>query len=155
MTKNELGRKFDVSLTTISNWIAEGMPYIRKGKKYDFDIKAVEDWVNKYKLPASTGDMSFAEARKRLEVAKAGIKELELKIRKGELLNVDTVMKLQGGVLQSIRSRILSLPAKLATLSFGSSPIAENESIIRKGIYEVLDEVSPINFRDVSRTMKK
>lgn len=155
MTKHELANKFDVSITTISNWIAEGLPCIRKGKKYDFDIKAVEDWVAKYKLPTSTGDMSYAEARLRLEAAKAGIKELELKVRKGELLNVDTVMKLQGGVLQNIRQRILSLPVKLAVLCYGSSSIAENEAIIRKGIHEVLDEISTINFRDVTRKAKK
>ncbi len=115
MTKNELARKFDISLTTLSTWIAEGLPYTRKGdkgKKYDFDIKAVEDWVNKYKLPASIGDMTYADARLRHEAAKAAIKELELKIKQGELLNVDVVMKLQGAVLQNIRSRILSLPAK-------------------------------------------
>ena len=155
MTKSELGQKLDVSLTTINNWISEGMPYIRKGKKYDFDLRAVEDWVNKYKLPASTDDMTYADARRRHEAAKAAIKELEFKVRKGELLHVDIVMKLQGAVLQNIRSRILSLPAKLAVLSFGSSTIAENEAIIRKGIYEVLDEISTINFRDVSRTGKK
>lgn len=155
MTKHELGRKFDVSITTVSNWIAEGMPCIRKGKKYDFDLKAVEDWIAKYKLPASINDTSYADARRRLEAAKAGIKELELSIKKGELLHVDTVMKLQGGVLQNIRSRILSLPVKLATLSFGSATIAENESIIRKGIHEVLDEISTINFRDVTRKAKK
>ena len=154
MTKNEIARKFDISLTTLSTWITEGLPYTRKGGKgkgYDFDLQEVEVWIAKYKLPASTDDMTYADARRRHEAAKAAIKELELKVRKGELLDVDIVMKLQGGVLQSIRSRILSLPAKLATLSFGSSTIAENESIIRKGIYEVLDEVRDINFSEVSR----
>ena len=158
MTKIEIAHKFDISLTTLSTWITEGLPYTRKGGKgkgYDFDLQEVESWIAKYKLPASTGDTTYADARRRREAALAGIKELELKVRKGELLNVDVVMKLQGAVLQNIRSRILSLPAKLATLSFGSRTIAENEAIIRKGIHEVLDEISVINFRDVSRTMKK
>src|SRR3972149_5144626 len=101
MTKNEIAHKFDISLTTLSTWITEGLPYARKGgkgKEYNFDLQAVQDWVNKYKLPA-TGDMTYADARRRHEAARAAIKELELKVRKGELLHVDTVMKLQGAVL--------------------------------------------------------
>lgn len=158
MTKNEIAHKLDISLTTLSTWLTEGLPYTRKGGKgkgYDFNLQQVEDWIAKYKLPASTGDMSYAESRRRREAALAGIKELELKVRKGELLNVDVVMKLQGGVLQNIRQRILSLPVKLAVLCYGSSSIAENEAIIRKGIHEVLDEISTINFRDVSKGAKK
>ena len=107
------------------------------------------------KLDKPVEQMNFTEARTVREQYRA-LKEMQdYQKRVGQLLDTDTVMRLQGAVLQNIRSRILSLPAKLAVLSFGSSTIAENEAIIRKGIHEVLDEISTINFRDVSRTGKK
>lgn len=121
--------------------------------KIDFPL-ATKQLLEYYrKLAAGQGSLSLTDERIRLTKINADRKDLQLQKEKGELLHVDTVMKLQGGVMQNIRSRILSLPAKLATLSFGSSTIAENESIIRKGIYEVLDEIKEINFSDVSRVV--
>lgn len=119
--------------------------------KIDFPL-ATKQLLEYYrKLAAGQGSLSLTDERVRLTKINADRKDLQLQKEKGELLHVDTIMKLQGGVMQNIRSRILSLPAKLATLSFGSSTIAENESIIRKGIYEVLDEIREINFGEVSR----
>ena len=119
--------------------------------KIDFPTACMKYIAYIKRLAEGGGSLSLTDERTRLTKISADRKDLQLQKEKGELLNVDIVMKLQGGVLQAIRSRILSLPAKLATLSFGSSTIAENESIIRKGVYEVLDEVRDINFSEVSR----
>lgn len=128
------------------------VPHVVSGK-IDF-VLATKQLLEYYrKLAAGQGSLSLTDERVRLTKINADRKDLQLQKEKGELLHVDTVMKLQGGVLQNIRSRILSLPVKLATLSFGSATIAENESIIRRGIYEVLDEIREINFSEVSRVV--
>lgn len=162
MTKQELSRKFDVSLTTISNWLAEGMPYIRKGGRgqvYDFDVKKVEGWVNKYKLPASTNDMSYAEARRRRESALAAIKELDLQLKQGRLINTEKAQKEWQRVLSIIRNRLLGLPTKLTPVVYGCGSPGEVFTLLKKEIHHVLDELgSRQTYRkekdDKSRTRK-
>jgi hypothetical protein len=47
LNRTELAQGFEVSLTTIDNWIRRGMPYLQKGgpgKVWDFDRDAVDEW---------------------------------------------------------------------------------------------------------------
>lgn len=51
MNKNEIAHHFEVSLTTINNWIRRGMPYMQaggKGKSWRFDLAEVEAWQADY-----------------------------------------------------------------------------------------------------------
>lgn len=121
------------------------------GNKIDFPMACMKYIAYIKKLGEGGGSLSLTDERTRLTKINADRKDLQLQKEKGELLHVDTVMALQGGVLKNIRQRLLSLPVKLATLSYGSASIAETESVIRKGIYEVLDEIREIDFSEVSR----
>lgn len=152
MTKQELAKKLDVSVTTITNWLTEGLPYTSKGSKgkgYLFDLEQVEEWIRQYKLPASTDDISFAEARRRRESALAGIKELELHYRQGKLWDSERVTEIYSRYLGAFRNRLLSFPAKLSPQLYGAKSIAEISTLLKKHVDQALNDLADLSFSDV------
>lgn len=93
------------------------------------------------------GSLTLTDERTRLTKINADRKNLQLEKERGELLHVDTVMKLHGAVFQNIRSKMLAIPSKLAPLTYGARTIPEIEATLRKAIYECLEEVAEPELR--------
>jgi hypothetical protein len=50
MNKTELAKAFDVSTTTVDNWLRRGMPFVskgRSGRSWEFDEYEVRDWKSR------------------------------------------------------------------------------------------------------------
>lgn len=118
--------------------------------KIDF-VLATKQLLEYYrKLAAGQGSLSLTDERVRLTKINADRKDLQLQKEKGELLHVDTAMKLWGMVCQNMRGKMLAIPKKLAPLTFGARTIPEIEATVRKAIYECLEEVSEPDLRKMS-----
>jgi len=49
MTSLELSKYFSVTQQTIANWRKEGMPSIKIGRYYRFDLNKVMEWLEERK----------------------------------------------------------------------------------------------------------
>lgn len=71
ISKAELARKYDVSLTTVGNWLRRGCPNQRRGERTEFDLAAVRHWraasLARQTTVNSSGRRVLAEARELLD----------------------------------------------------------------------------------------
>ena len=87
-------------------------------------------------------DDDIKAARLRRELAMAELKELDLAVRKGELVAAAEAEKQMGAMILNAKSKLLALPGKLAPMLAGLSDAGRVESIIKSGIYEALNELA-------------
>ena len=79
------------------------------------------------------------------------MKRLRLAQARGDLLETEKAMKLWGGVCANMRSKLLALPNKMATLVFSLKTIPEINARLQSSIYEVLNELSNPDLAAVAR----
>ena len=93
-----------------------------------------------HKQRLDAGD--FLQARTRREQAVAKLRELELREKRGELVQLKDVTRAWTGLVAAVRSRLLMMPANLATYVAAESNPAKCEDIMRSELYEALTELS-------------
>ena len=81
--------------------------------------------------------ISTTEARRRKEVALAELRELEVRQRRGELLEAAEVQKQWAHGLASLRDRLLSLPDRLGAVLAGRGEV-QARAILRNALEEAL-----------------
>jgi hypothetical protein len=75
--------------------------------------------------------------------------ELELARRLGEVVSIDTVVATVAAHISSARSRLLSLPSKLAPALAIEDRAAECQELLESAICEVLTELGSGSFGEV------
>lgn len=89
---------------------------------------------------------SIDEAKTREEVrykrAKADMMELELKELDGQMHSAEDVESMTTDLVLAVRSALLSLPGRLGVDIADVSSAAEASELIKKAVYEVLEELS-------------
>lgn len=85
---------------------------------------------------------SYSEALRRKTLASARLAELELAQKKGEVVELDLVRRVQGEINSNIRSRLLQLPSKLAQRLSGVEDMAQIQVIVHSEVVETLTELS-------------
>jgi len=78
-----------------------------------------------------------AEADRRKAIALAGLHELRLRQRRGELLEAAEVQKQWAAGLASLRDRLLSLPDRLGAILAGRGEV-EVRTVLRDALEEAL-----------------
>ena len=106
-------------------------------------LRATRDLLDYYrKLLAGQGSLSLTDERVRLTKINADRKELQLQREKGELIETAIAMQVWGDVVMRMRSKLLSIPTKLAGIAVGHQSPVEVKSVVDKYIEEVLSELS-------------
>lgn len=118
-----------------------------KGGLIDFVAAAAA--VCKYykELAMGQGSITLTDERARLTKINADRRELLLRKEKGELIETEMAMYLWGRVAMVIKSKLLSIPSKLASLVLGCKNIIEIKIITEKFIEEVLTEIANPDLR--------
>lgn len=130
VSRSELSRVFGVSLPTIDNWRRHGLPQVevdggapKSGRrKYQYNVPDCIEWYLHRHLddlrdddeddgaPAGKGSrQKLDEARYRKTVAQAEQAEIETRIRRGELVEVEDVRSVWSQHVLNVRNRILSV----------------------------------------------
>lgn len=110
---------------TVEARVKEGMPYLRRpgegdSKEWQFDTVDVIEWLTGRIDSASKND-EVKEAKARIAIADAGLKELELTDKLGITFTVDDIRPPWQEALTIFKSRIMTIPGRLAqTLAFES-----------------------------------
>ncbi len=146
----EVAALYGVHRNTISAWVRRGMPYLEKanrsaGREWAFDSAMVMEWREDQAAINAIGDVSsldIDEARRRKLAAEAALAELDLSRVRGDSISISEVGAVWLDIVSASRSRMLSIPQKLAMLVASESDPMKIRSILEAEIEEALDELS-------------
>lgn len=143
VNRAELAHILGVAPATVSSWIKRGCPYEQmgaKGKEWLFNTAQVATWREEQAALAAIGDsksMDIEEARRRKIAAEASIAELDLSVRKGELVEIDSVAEIVGQDYANCRARLLNVHNRLI------GELTQDQcDMVEEGIREALEELS-------------
>ena len=112
---------------------------IRETKPGLYDMKpTVQDYLAY--LRNNTGDLN--QQRAELTKTKKELAKLELDERKGDLHRTEDIEQALTTMLMNFRTKVMSMPAKLAKTLAGMSDNAEIYDLLKKETDEALDELS-------------
>ena len=120
-----------------------GMPRISRG---EYDLVKCVHWYIAYKdqqiKEARSGTETESQARQRLIVASADLRELELAQACGDLIEIDVAQMVWQRVAASFRNKMLLLPTKLAGQVITCKDPNEAQALLETEIQEALHDLS-------------
>jgi len=124
------------------------MPYDERGGRgveWKFDVAECIEWRCAHEVEQASGKVApkdYEDAKTRRMAAMAQLAEIEVETTRGNLVSIDEVVKIAGEEYAHVRSRLLSMPTKLAPLLANISTANEARGILEQEIYSCLDELS-------------
>jgi len=144
----QLGNVFGIANTSVSNHDKKGLFVRGKDNLYPLAesvqryIQAIKDKVKEN----SHGDM-FEAARAKKMVAAAESEELDLRKRKGSLVDISDVTDIVQAEYAVVRQRLFTIPTKAALDVFSCETAQEVQELLMSHLNEALNELK----LDVSR----
>lgn len=143
-TQGELAAHLGVSAKYIGDLIGKGVIQRAPVGKYDLDRcrkQYIEHIREQAAGRASSGELNLSEERARLAKEQADAKEMENAIERGDLVYIEHVAKQIENQLTKVRTRLLSVPTKVAPEAHSCASVREVQSVIEKAIVEALNEL--------------
>lgn len=110
----------------------------------------VQEYIESIANRDVPGASSLDEAKVREEIrykrAKADMMELELKELDGQMHSAEDVEAMTTDLVLAVRSALLSLPGRLGVDIAAAGTAAEVSELIKKSVYEVLEELSKYEY---------
>ena len=145
-----LAEIFGVSERTVRNWIRAGLPRLSKRR---FDRLQVQTWLARRDgqavsrpapgpdpcqpfLPVERGK-EFEDSR--MKRARADLLELDLKVRRGELVPRAEVQQMFVARIMAVKQGLLSLPRALPPQLMVCQTEREMEPVIFKAVHDLLE----------------
>jgi len=146
-SKKQIAEIFRTSVSGLNNWIDNGCPVVgRKGNKYQLDLRDVITWRIDYIRgdagAESVDELSYQQSRAKRERARAETAEIELALLKGDIASVSDVASKWQQVAVALRTKLLSLPTKLAAKLGACKTVIDRQAVIKKAITGALIELS-------------
>lgn len=137
-----IAKLLDLSNRRVQQLSKEGIiPKTERGR-YEL-VPAVRGYIRYLKERSiNPGVVSFDEVRARKTAAEAEMAELELLQRKGDLIPMQQVVDTWLELIASCRSKMLSMPAKLAPVVAVEDNPAVCKQIVEEQMMEALDEIA-------------
>jgi phage terminase Nu1 subunit (DNA packaging protein) len=152
MTKAEVARKAKVSRTTVDTWISKGCPSVRNRRgTHCFEWKAVQAWRACTMPTRVLLSPSYTEARARKETALAGLRELQLRQRQGELVERSAVKMELFAISRPIRDRLENIAPRMAGLIAAESSQEKCFELLRREVRQALEDLCDGTDTDTSR----
>lgn len=154
-TPTSLSREFKMDPKTMRKKLQGLEPYEVKGSgsgniAYYFLSDVLEHFMSQ------TGQIDGKLEAAKLNKARRLKVELETKILDGEYCEIIDVTQHWEGMIGNAKTKLLSLPSKLATPISAADGIEEINEILTNAVYEILDEISgsgdPITDREAEAT---
>lgn len=149
VNRTDIAKILGVSMPTISDWVARGMPAVQRGARgvpWSFDIAACVRWRIDWELAQatsrSTKDITFEEAERRQVIADATLKEIKVAEALREVVRVEDVSRLWEGRIVASREAFLGISARLAPILVGEQDQQRIEQVIEDEIARALNELA-------------
>jgi len=143
-TQAEVAAHLGVSAKYISDLIGKGVLKRAPVGKYDLDEcrKAyIENIREQAAGRASAGELVLSDERARLAKEQADAKEMENAVQRGDLVYIEDVAKQIENQLTKVRTRLLSVPTKVAPEAHSCASVREVQAVIEQAIVEALNEL--------------
>ncbi len=147
VSQTDLAAIMGVTAMTVRAWERKGMPVARKGSRGrpgQYNTADVIRWRAEQAAQAATGDtnaMDMEEAKRRKTAAEAALAEMDLALRRGELIEVDTVGRLVAEEYATVRANIMAMPGELAP-DLEHRTVLEIEELLSTKVTEILDALA-------------
>jgi len=131
-----------------------GMPRVSRG---EYEIVKCVHWYIAYKdrqiQDARKGTETEAQARQRLVIAEANLRELEYAKARGKVVDVEVAKGLWAKLVLAFRAKVLLIPTKMPALIVSGQSPNEVRELLEKEVTEALNELSRANIdtSDLSR----
>ena len=139
-----IARLLNLSERRVRQLSAEGViPKASRGR-YEL-IGAVQGYTRYLRdlaLKAEVGTTDYRSERARLVKARADLAEMEAAEKREDLIPAHEVTAAWTEIVVLIRSRLLTIPDKVAPLVHETNTIPEARDVIRKAIYEALTDIA-------------
>ena len=138
-TATRLAAELGIDGRRLRDVLTRVTPVETKGRSKLYLLRDVIPHVAKYLGAPDVIDLNVERARKMK--AEAELAEIELAKMRGETINVEVATLVWGEVLSVAKSRLLSIPAKLAPIVAVEDAPAMCKALIEEQVVEVLDEL--------------
>ena len=137
-----LSELLSVSSRTVRDLADKGV--LEKQGHGKYDVKASVPAYIKYKIDLAIesfakGDIDYAEARRRKELAQAQLAELDLSEKEGELIKVETVENEAFIAGKKVKDGLSNIPDRIAPLLAAESDKNEIYRMLNSEINQVLE----------------
>lgn len=142
LTRAQLAKAHGVGPQMVSRWVKLGLPRRPDGL---YDPKVATNWLRQNitgRDGSSPASDSLTAARGRKEAALASMRELELKTRRGELIEAADVEREWSAAIAGARERLLQMPEQICERVAVESDPRVCAELIRKEVYRALTELS-------------
>ena len=143
-TQTELAAHLGVSGKYIGDLIAKGVIKRAERGQYDLDDcrKLYISHIREQAAGRATaGDLVLADERARLAKEQADAKEMENAVERGDLVYIEDVAKQVENQLTKVRTKLLSVPTKVAPEAHACATVREVQNVIEAAITEALNEL--------------
>ena len=133
-----------ISTNSVSARVSRGLPYVQRGghgKEWQFDSAAVIQWIKDQAVANAVGDTKKAdteELRRRKLAAETTIAEIEAAKARGEVAELRAVEREWSSAYAAFRTRMLQIPARVATSLVGETDERAIKSVLADEIEESL-----------------
>jgi phage terminase Nu1 subunit (DNA packaging protein) len=127
-----------VSPSTLTGWVAAGLPRGLEAGRQVFAFPAVMLWLEARRRKGGSLQAELA----RLAKEKADRLALQNEERRGELVDAGMAAERWDEVAGIVKRRLLAIPSKVAPRLLGRTSAAEVKTIIEGEVYEALTEIS-------------
>jgi len=138
-TATRLAAELGIDGRRLRDVLTRVTPVETKGRSKLYLLRDVIPHVAKYLGAPDVIDLNVERARKMK--AEAELAEIELAKMRSETINVEVASLIWGEVLSVAKSRLLSIPAKLAPIVAVEDAPAMCKALIEEQVVEVLDEL--------------
>lgn len=145
VSTKELAIVLSLSTRRIQQLVQDGVfEAVEKGK---FNLaKSVSRYIELVTKEQSESDKQRAEAELSIKKAKAIVMVMEAKELQGKMHRSEDVAAMTEDLIYTIRSMLLALPGRLAVDVSASKEPAEAAEIIRKEVFNVMEELSKYQY---------
>lgn len=141
VSKARLVEILGVSSTQVDNYQKAGMPFEKSGKRGTSNKYNTAECI-RWLVDRKSEKLDYNAERTRLTKLQADKQELEIKIMEGELLRADDVKSTWANIFNQIKSNLLAVPTRAATMLQGVETPAESKRIIESLLRETLDKIA-------------
>jgi phage terminase Nu1 subunit (DNA packaging protein) len=146
-TQVELAKHLSMTPQSVSELVKNGVFSIKKGRSpVDLDVCRIE-YINHLRKNAnyfkkSGNGADIVEESTRLKKFQADKAELEVNQLEAKLIPAELVRTTWSDFVSNAKAKLLNMPTNLAHQVLGVESFIEAEELIKKSVYEALEELS-------------
>jgi phage terminase Nu1 subunit (DNA packaging protein) len=138
LNKKQFADTIGLKPRQIDNLVLDGIPRTKRGRSYDYGIKAVV-WYYQRRIDRDKATRpDLKESQERFEAARAKKMELELELLQAESVKARVAREELGRILDRLRARLLNVPATAAPRLMGCKTLRQMTAQLTEGMREAL-----------------